>query len=103
MMDEKKPPLKAITARYLERIICPAKHLQLKGRGENLIRMVKESKADGVVFLLLKFCDPHAFDYPYIKEMLEKENIPCMLLDMEEQLPSGGQLQTRLETFTQIL
>ena len=80
MMDEKKPPLKAITARYLERIICPAKHLQLKGRGENLIRMVKESKADGVVFLLLKFCDPHAFDYPYIKEMLEEENIPCMLL-----------------------
>jgi len=29
------------------------------------------------VFLLLKFCDPHAFDYPYIKEMLDKENIPA--------------------------
>ena len=65
--------------------------------------MVRESKADGVVFLLLKFCDPHAFDYPYIKEMLDKENIPCMLLDMEEQLPSEGQLQTRFETFVQIL
>ena len=56
-------------------------------RGENIVRMVKESKADGVVFLLLKFCDPHAFDYPYIKEMLDKENIPCMLLDMEAELP----------------
>ena len=103
IMDEKKPPLKAVTARYLERVICPAKHMRLTGRGENLIRMVKESKADGVVFLLLKFCDPHAFDYPYIKEMLEAENISCMLLDMEAELPSGGQLQTRFETFVQIL
>lgn len=103
MMDEKIPPLAAIAGRYLDRVICPAKHAQLTGRGENLIRMVKESKAHGVVFLLLKFCDPHAFDYPYIKEMLEAQKIPCMLLDMEAELPSGGQLQTRLETFIQII
>ena len=95
--------LKRSAQRYLDRVICPAKHLQLKGRGENLIRMVRKSKADGVVFLLLKFCDPHAFDYPYIKEMLEAQKIPCMLLDMEAELPSAGQLQTRFETFIQIL
>lgn len=103
IIDEAAPPLPAIARRYFSRGICPAKHAGLTDRGESLIRMVKERKADGVVFLLLKFCDPHAFDYPYIKEMLEKENIPCMLLDMEEQLPSGGQLQTRFETFIQIL
>ena len=103
IMNEKKPPLKAITKRYLDRIICPAKHFQLKERGENLIRTVKKSKADGVVFLLLKFCDPHAFDYPYIKEMLEAKKIPCLLLDMEAELPPVGQLQTRFETFVQIL
>jgi len=102
-MDEKIRPMDAITARYLDRVICPAKHLELRGRGENLVRMVKESGADGVVFLLLKFCDPHAFDYPYLKEMLEAEKIPFMLLDMEAELPSAGQLQTRFETFIQIL
>ena len=103
VLDEKVSPLTAIVQRYYERVICPAKHAGLKDRGENIVRIVRENKADGVVFLLLKFCDPHAFDYPYIKEMLEKENIPCMLLDMEEQLPAEGQLQTRLETFIQIL
>ena len=103
IMNEKIPPLKAITKRYLDRIICPAKHLQLTERGKNLIRIVKENKADGVVFLLLKFCDPHAFDYPYIKEMLEAKKIPSMLLDMEAELPPAGQLQTRFETFVQIL
>jgi bcr-type benzoyl-CoA reductase subunit C len=103
VIDEKAPPLEAIAKRYLERPICPAKHNGLTSRGENIIRIVRESNADGVVFMLLKFCDPHAFDYPYIKAMLDKENIPCMLLDMEEQLPAEGQLQTRFETFIQIL
>ncbi len=102
-MNEKISPLKAITRRYLERLICPAKHQQLKERGENLVRLVKENKADGVVFLLLKFCDPHAFDYPYMKEMLTTKGIPSMQLDMEAELPAIGQLQTRFETFIQIL
>jgi benzoyl-CoA reductase subunit C len=103
ILDEKAPPLEAIAQRYLDRAICPAKHVGLKDRGESLVQIVRKHQADGIVFLLLKFCDPHAFDYPYIKEMLDAENIPCMLLDMEEQLPSGGQLQTRFETFIQIL
>jgi bzd-type benzoyl-CoA reductase N subunit len=103
VMDEKIPPLEAIAKRYLDRPVCPAKHNGLTNRGENIVRIVRETKADGVVFMLLKFCDPHAFDYPYIKAMLDSENIPCMLLDMEEQLPAEGQLQTRFETFIQIL
>lgn len=103
VLDEKAPPLETIAQRYLDRAICPAKHVGLTDRGESLVQMVQKHQADGVVFLLLKFCDPHAFDYPYIKEMLDSENIPCMLLDMEEQLPAGGQLQTRFETFIQIL
>ena len=103
VLDEKAPPLEAIAQRYLDRAICPAKHAGLTERGESIVQMVRKHQADGVVFLLLKFCDPHAFDYPYIKEMLDRENIPCMLLDMEEQIPAGGQLQTRFETFLQIL
>ena len=57
----------------------------------------------GVVFLLLKFCDPHAFDYPYMRDMLEREKIPSLLLEIEDQSQAGGQVQTRLETFVQIL
>src|SRR5450756_1218619 len=68
ILDEKAPPLEAIAQRYLDRAICPAKHVGLTDRGESLVQMVRKHQADGVVFLLLKFCDPHAFDYPYIKE-----------------------------------
>ncbi|MFO7569885.1 MAG: 2-hydroxyacyl-CoA dehydratase family protein [Smithellaceae bacterium] len=102
-IDEQMDPLLAIAKRIYERPVCPAKHSGLTDRGENLMALMKASKADGVIFLLLKFCDPHAFDYPYIKDMLACANMPSLLLEMEDQAASGGQLQTRLETFIQIL
>ena len=92
-------PIAAIANRYLERSICPAKHLSNTIRGERLIDLVRDHRADGVVFLLMKFCDPHDFDYPYLKSFLDKEGIPSMLLEIEDQLPSEGQLLTRFETF----
>lgn len=103
LLDLQLPPIDAMAKRYTKRAVCPAKHAGLTRRGEDLVQMAGESRADGVVFLLLKFCDPHAFDYPYIKEMLDRKGIPSLLLEMEEQSQAGGQLQTRLETFVQIL
>jgi len=96
-------PLEAIAARYAERLVCPAKHLSVTARGDTIVRIAKEHSADGVVFLLLKFCDPHDFDYPYLKEFLDRENIPSMLLEVEDRLPSEGQLKTRFETFVHML
>lgn len=103
IIDERVDPLAGIANRYFERSVCPAKHSGLTERGEKLVALVKDEQAEGVIFPLLKFCDPHAFDYPYIKEMLDREKIPSLLLEMEDQTQAGGQLQTRLETFIQIL
>jgi benzoyl-CoA reductase/2-hydroxyglutaryl-CoA dehydratase subunit BcrC/BadD/HgdB len=99
----KTDPVEAIAGRYLERIICPAKHSGLTNRADHLIQMVRERDAQGVIILLLKFCDPHAFDYPYLKNALEKEGIPSLLLEVEDQLPPDGQLRTRFEAFLEML
>jgi len=96
-------PIAAIAGRYIERPACPAKHAGIFTRGENLLKIIKEKNARGVVFFFLKFCDPHAFDYPYMKEFLDREGIPSMVLEVEDQLPSEGQLRTRFETFVDML
>jgi len=96
-------PLSAIALRLISRVNCPAKHYSMTARGDRIVKEVKRSRADGVVFLLLKFCDPHAFDYPYIKEMLDAAHIPSMVLEIETQLPSEGTLRTRFETFVHML
>jgi bzd-type benzoyl-CoA reductase N subunit len=96
-------PITAIANRYIERPVCPAKHTTNTARGERLLKAVKDHRAQGVVFLLMKFCDPHDFDYPYLKEFLSREGIPGMFLEIEDQLPSEGQLLTRFETFVHML
>jgi len=102
-ITEDETPLVAIASRYMDRIICPAKHISPTIRGENLVALAKKNKADGVVFMLIKFCDPHAFDYPYLKDYLDKENISNLMIEMDDQQQNLGQLSTRLETFIQMI
>lgn len=103
LMDEDSDPVNAIASRYFNRSPCPAKHVSPTFRGEHIVKQALEHNADGVIFLQLKFCDPHSFDYPYLKEFLDKAGIPNMQLEVEDQLPPEGQLLTRFETFMHML
>jgi bzd-type benzoyl-CoA reductase N subunit len=96
-------PIDAIADRYMTRMVCPAKHLTVTARGESLVKIVKERNASGVIFMFLKFCDPHSFDYPYLKTFLDDAGVPNILLEVEEQLPSDAQLKTRFETFVDMI
>jgi len=103
IVEVKDDPIRAIADRYMTRSLCPAKHTGLFTRADRLVDMVREKKARGVVFILLKFCDPHAFDYPCLKQALDRQGIPSLLLEVEDRLPSEGQLLTRFETFIEML
>lgn len=103
MIPEGADPLSRISERLINRIVCPAKHMDLDSRAGHLIGLVKERNAQGVIFLLLKFCDPHAFDYPYIKQSLDKAGIPVMLMEINDPASAGGQLKTRIEAFLEML
>lgn len=103
LIAETDAPLAAIADRILARVPCPAKHRGLTDRADHLLQLVRERKAQGVILLLLKFCDPHAFDIPCLKEALDKEGIPSLVLEVEDRLPAAGQLRTRLETFVEMI
>jgi benzoyl-CoA reductase subunit C len=96
-------PIKDLSDRYNERINCPAKFYSLTSRGDHLLELVKKHQADGVIFLFLKFCDPQGFDYPYMKEMLDKEGITNILFELDDKLPPIGQLETRFQALIEIL
>jgi benzoyl-CoA reductase/2-hydroxyglutaryl-CoA dehydratase subunit BcrC/BadD/HgdB len=72
-------------------------------RGDHFLRRVKGSEAQGVIFVLLKFCEPHAFDYPHLKDRLKEERIPSLLLEIEPGGFSLGALETRLRAFVETL
>ncbi|PKN18373.1 MAG: 2-hydroxyacyl-CoA dehydratase [Deltaproteobacteria bacterium HGW-Deltaproteobacteria-6] len=103
LTDTGRDPLSGIGERLLNRVVCPAKHADLDGRARHIIGLVKEKNVRGVIFLLFKFCDPHAFDYPYLKERLDEAGIPLMIAEVDDSLPAGGQLKTRFEAFLEML
>lgn len=102
-IDERGDPITSIAARYFDRQVCPAKHRSPTERGELLVSRAREHGVQGVVFLYLKFCDPHSFDYPYLRDFLDGEGVPSMLLEIEDRLPPEGQLLTRIETFSHMI
>ncbi|VEN73964.1 2-hydroxyacyl-CoA dehydratase [Candidatus Desulfarcum epimagneticum] len=89
----------AVADAYLGRIVCPSKHSGLKDRGRRLAEMARKAKADGVVFLFLKFCDPHLFDYPYLKETLKERGVDSIMFEIDGDFVPDGQFKTRLEAF----
>jgi bzd-type benzoyl-CoA reductase N subunit len=101
--DPALEPLADMAARYAQRVVCPAKHRGLTGRAEHLIEKVRDIRADGVIYMHLKFCDPHAFDTPYLKQALADAGIPFLLLEMEDRRGISGQLQTRCQAFLEMI
>jgi len=93
----------AVAERYRLRSACPAKHAGLHSRPDRLLDLARRRRADGVVIVFPKFCDPHQFDVPLLKGALDGAGLPGLVLEIETQLPPGGQLQTRCEAFLEML
>jgi bcr-type benzoyl-CoA reductase subunit C len=95
-------PIAALADRALSRLPCPTKYQPESPRGAYLRHKVEEARADGVIFVLPKFCDPHAFDYVLVKPELEAAHVPILHLETE-QTPTAGQIHTRVQAFLEML
>lgn len=91
-----------LTAYFLRRPPCPTKLAPGHDPGGYLLELVRRACADGVVFALEKFCEPHAFDHALVRPVLDEAGVPHLLLEME-QTPSLEALRTRLQAFIEIL
>lgn len=102
LATETGSPIAALADRILSRLPCPVKYQPESPRGAHLRQMVEEARADGVIFVLPKFCDPHAFDYVLVKPELEAAGVPILHLETE-QTPAAGQIRTRVQAFLEML
>ena len=102
LVDETEEPFAALADRYLRRAPCPAKHDTGNSRAGRLLDLLHRTGAQGVVFVLPKFCDPHAFDYVWLSKALDEARVPHLLLETEMTVPIG-QLRTRLQAFMEML
>jgi bzd-type benzoyl-CoA reductase N subunit len=95
-------PITNLADHSLRRPPCPSKYHPAHDPGDYLLDRVREAQADGVVWVLAKFCEPHAFDFARVRPVLEQAGVPSLLLEME-QVPSLEGLRTRLQAFVEML
>ena len=97
-------PFVGLKENYLLNFQCPRVD---RGAGAQrfayLSEMAKQYGVQGVIGYVLSFCDPHKFDYPDLRDYLEKEGIPMLLIDDNYGLLSSGAINTRLQAFIEML
>jgi len=62
---------------------------------------VRRARADAVVFMPAKFCEPALFDYVLMKQGLERAGIPHLLVEFEEKMWTFERTRNEIETFVE--
>jgi benzoyl-CoA reductase/2-hydroxyglutaryl-CoA dehydratase subunit BcrC/BadD/HgdB len=98
-----KESLEALVDQYFSLPPCTTKDAPVDERINALVQKIEESGAKGVIFYMVKFCEPELFDVPLMSEAVKKLGLPVMMLDVEVNQGLTGQLSTRVEAFVEMI
>lgn len=74
-----------------------------EARVDDIIRLAKEYRADGVVYYNLQFCHPYSIEYRKVEKALQEAGIPVIKIESDFSDEDAGQLQTRIQAFLEML
>lgn len=75
----------------------------LNSRPSHIIELVKNNDAQGVIVLMMTFCDPEEMEYPSLYNALKEAKIPCLKIGYNHQIADFGQARTSLQAFAEVL
>lgn len=95
-------PIEALADRILtRRPICPTKVDSEVNWGNQIIDMARKNDAQGVVFLLVKYCPPLLVYYPDVKRVIDKADLPELMVELDHEQISLESLKTRAQAFVE--
>jgi len=101
-ISESGDPVKALTE-YNSRIPQPPTKIPFEARLNHLRKCLAETKVQGIVYQILKFCEPHGLDLPYISGELKKDGHRLIVIERDYTPNIDQQLVSRLESFREIV
>lgn len=105
-VPEEGDPIAGLARWYLDRntgVPCPTRVQNNVDWDAYLLNAMREERADGMIVLMAKFCEPHMYYYPEVKEAFEKAGMPHLLIETEHEGMALESLKTRVETFVEIV
>jgi benzoyl-CoA reductase subunit C len=85
-------PVHNLSQAFLHHSECTAAKYEpnLEEKGQHLVRAVRRTGAEGVIFASPSFCDPALLDRPMLQNVLKKASIPYIAFKYAE---NSGQMQ----------
>lgn len=97
-------PVEALAKAYLaRRPASPTRFTAEQRWGDILVEMARRSQAQGVILFIVKFCEPHYWSYPGLRDALRGAGVPELLIETEHEDESIGHVHTRVEAFVEML
>ena len=96
-------PIEAIAKRYLELIPCSRMFDFHEGRIDHAVKLITDYDIQGLIYVVLKYCDDFMIDYPLYKEKMDELGIPILYLEREYILDNVEALRTRIEAFIELI
>jgi bcr-type benzoyl-CoA reductase subunit C len=93
-------PVEALTRWYLRRDAaapCPTRVKHETDWEDQLVGAVEAAGAQGVIVLMVRFCEPHMLYYPELRKRLNERGIPHLLIETEHEGLPVETVQTRVE------
>ena len=95
-------PLRGMAESYLNNSVHSAvKHDLRHSKSAPLLRKLRKSRADAVIILAAKFCEPALFDYALCRQAFEAEGVPHLFLEFEEKMWIFDRVRNEVETFVE--
>lgn len=102
LADEVSDPWAALVDRLLRRPPCPARHAPSADRAQRLASLAARRGAQGVIQILVKFCDPHGFDAVPIGRALANAGRAWLLMEVDA-TNAPEQVRTRVQALLELL
>lgn len=109
-------PLEGLAKYYLYEITCARTFRQatvgeirkdyatdMQSRFGYLKRIFKEWNIDGAIILLVRYCDPFAFEIPELKDYLDSIGVPGTYIEYDYTIGALAPLRTRVEAFIETI
>ncbi len=102
-LSRAEDPFEVMVENYFSMPPCPTRGSSIQERIDFLMEKVHQSKARGIIFCNIKFCEPELFDLPEVMAAAKGAGLKTLRLDLEINQPLSGQLATRVEAFVEML
>ncbi len=96
-------PFEALAESYFGMPPCTTKDSPLNERLNYILEKLGGTGAKGVIFYMIKFCEPELFDLPQLVDALKKKGFATLIIDTELHQGLSGQLKTRVEAFVEMI